>query len=147
MERTFTMLKPGVLQRRIAGEILSRLEKKGFHVVALKMIQLSKDLARKHYEEHVNKVFYPEMEEYIMSGPVIVMVLEGPDAVKILRSVVGPTFSPGAPSGTIRGDYGFSMTNIIHASDSIESAKKEISIYFKDEEILTYSDNNRALID
>ncbi len=147
MERTFAMLKPGVLQRRVTGEILSRLEKKGFQIVAMKMIQLSQDLARKHYVEHIDKDFYPEMEKYITSGPVIVLVLQGPNAVKILRNVVGATYSPDALSGTIRGDYGFSMRNVIHASDSTTSAEKEINIYFKDEEILTYKDNNREWID
>lgn len=147
MERTFAMLKPGVLQRRITGEILSRLEKKGFQIIAMKMIQLSKDIATKQYIEHLDKDFYPGMEKYITSGPVIILVLQGPNAVQILRNVVGSTYSPDAPSGTIRGDYGFSMRNIIHASDSVDSAEREISIYFKDEEILIYNDNNREWID
>ena len=147
MEKTFAMLKPGVLQRRISGEIISRIEKKGFQIIGLKMIHLTKELARKHYEEHIDKDFYPGMEKYIISGPVIVMVLQGLNCVQILRNMVGPTFSPDAPAGTIRGDYGFSMRNIIHASDSVESAKKEIDIYFNNNEILSYSDNNREWID
>ncbi|QEN06061.1 nucleoside-diphosphate kinase [Thiospirochaeta perfilievii] len=147
MERTFAMLKPGVLQRRIVGEIISRLEKKGFQIVGLKMIQLTKGLAQEHYKEHLDKDFYPGMEKYITSGPVVLLVLKGINSVQILRSIVGPTFSPEAPSGTIRGDYGFSMRNIIHASDSVESAEREISIYFKDEEIIEYNDNNREWID
>lgn len=147
MERTFAMLKPGVLQRRIVGEIISRLEKKGFQIVGLKMIQLTKGLAQEHYKEHLDKDFYPGMEKYITSGPVVLLVLQGINSVQILRSIVGPTFSPEAPSGTIRGDYGFSMRNIIHASDSVESAEREIGIYFKEEEIIEYNDNNREWID
>lgn len=147
MERTFAMLKPGVLQRRITGEIISRLEKKGFQIVAMKMLRVTKELARKHYREHLDKDFYQGLEDYITKGPVIVMVLEGLNAVKILRNVVGPTYAPDAPSGTIRGDYGYSMRNIIHASDSVESAAFEIDVYFEDYEILTYNDNNREWID
>lgn len=147
MEKTFAMLKPGVLQRRVVGEIISRLEKKGFQIVAMKMINLTKELTREHYAEHLEQDFYPGLEKYITSGPVILMVLQGPDAVKILRSVVGPTFAPDAPSGTIRGDYGFSMRNVIHASDSVESAEREINIYFKSSEIVEYRDNNREWID
>lgn len=147
MERTFAMIKPGVLQRRLAGEIISRLEKKGFQIIAMKMIQLTKELAQKHYKEHLEQDFYKGLEAYMTKAPVIVMVLEGIDAVKILRKIVGPTYAPDAPSGTIRGDYGFSMRNIIHASDTLESAKREIDIYFKDDEILTYNDNNKEWID
>lgn len=147
MERTFAMIKPGVLQRRITGEIISRLEKKGFQIVAMKMIRLTEHLAKKHYKEHIDKDFYPGLEEYMTRGPVIVMVLQGLDAVKILRNVVGPTYAPDAPSGTIRGDYGYSMRNIIHASDSVKSAEYEINVYFEDFEILEYNDNNREWID
>lgn len=147
MEQTFAMLKPGVLQRRITGEILSRLEKKGFQIVGMKMMNLTPKLSRKHYEEHLDQDFYPGVEKYMTKAPVIVMVLQGINAVKILRSMVGPTFSPDAPAGTIRGDYGYSMRNIIHASDSVESAQREINIYFKADEILEYNDNNREWID
>ncbi|MGL1894588.1 MAG: nucleoside-diphosphate kinase [Spirochaetaceae bacterium] len=147
MEQTFAMIKPGVLQRRVAGEIISRLEKKGFQIVAMKMIKMTPEISKKHYQEHVNQDFYPGLENYMTKAPVIVMVLEGIDAVKILRTIVGPTYAPDAPAGTIRGDYGYSMRNIIHASDSIQSATREIDIYFKPEEILTYNDNNKEWID
>jgi len=147
MERTFAMLKPGVLQRRLTGEIISRLEKKGFQVVAMKMIQLTPAIAKKHYKEHVDQYYYSGLESYMTKSPVIVMVLQGDNAVKILRTIVGPTNATEAPAGTIRGDYGYSMRNIIHASDSIESAEYEISIYFNSDEIYTYNDNNREWID
>ncbi len=147
MEQTFAMIKPGVLQRRIVGDILTRLENKGFQIVAMKMIQLTAELAKKHYKEHLNEDFYPGLEAYMTKGPVIIMVLEGLNAVNILRTIVGPTYAPDAPAGTIRGDYGYSMRNIIHASDSTESAKYEIDIYFNKDEILTYNDNNREWID
>ncbi len=147
MEKTFAMIKPGVLQRRIAGEIITRLERKGFQIVAMKMIRVTTDMARDHYKEHIGKDYYPGLESYITKGPVIVMVLQGIDAVKILRQLVGPTYSPDAPAGTIRGDYGYSMRNIIHASDSVENAASEMKVYFNDNEILTYNDNNREWID
>ncbi len=147
MEKTFAMIKPGVLQRRIVGEIITRLERKGFQLIGMKMINVTVDMARKHYKEHINEDFYPGLEAYITKGPVIVIVLQGINAVDILRKVVGPTYGPDAPAGTIRGDYGYSMRNIIHASDSVESAEAEISIYFKEDEILTYNDNNREWID
>ena len=147
MERTFAMIKPGVLQRRIVGEIITRLERKGFQIVAMKMMNVTTELARKHYSEHLDQPFYPGLEKYITKGPVIVLVLEGLDAVKILRTIVGPTLGSEAPAGTIRGDYGYSMRNIIHASDSVESAEVEIGIYFNKNEILTYNDNNREWID
>ncbi|OQY40779.1 MAG: nucleoside-diphosphate kinase [Spirochaetaceae bacterium 4572_7] len=147
MERTFAMIKPGVLQRRISGEIISRIERKGFQIVAMKMIQVTPKLAKQHYSEHIGRDYYNGLENYITKGPVIVMVLEGIDAVKILRNIVGSTNSPDAPAGTIRGDYGFSMRNIIHASDSVENAKIEIDVYFNKNEILTYNDNNREWID
>ncbi|MBN2619203.1 MAG: nucleoside-diphosphate kinase [Spirochaetales bacterium] len=147
MERTFAMIKPGVLQRRVVGEIISRIEKKGFQIVAMKMINVTTELSRKHYKDHLEKDFYKGLESYITKGPVIVLVLEGLNAVNILRSIVGPTYGPDAPAGTIRGDFGFSMRNIIHASDSVESAEYEISVYFEDHEILSYNDNNREWID
>lgn len=147
MERTFAMIKPGVLQRRIAGEIITRLEKKGFQIVAMKMLKVTQEMARAHYKEHIGQDYYPGLEAYITKGPVIVMVLEGIDAVKILRTIVGPTYAPDAPAGTIRGDYGYSMRNIIHASDSVESAEDEIKVYFTESEIMSYNDNNREWID
>lgn len=146
-EYTFALIKPGTLQRRIVGELITRLEKKGFIINAMKMIHITKEMAREHYKEHLEQDFYPGLEEYITRGPSVALVLSGINAVKILRTIVGPTFSPDAPAGTIRGDYGFSMRNIMHASDSVESAKKEIEVYFKKEEIIEYTDNNREWID
>lgn len=147
MERTFAMIKPGILQRRVAGEIITRLERKGFQIVAMKMLKVTPKMAKEHYKEHIGQDYYPGLEKYITSGPVIVLVLQGIDAVKILRTIVGPTYAPAAPAGTIRGDYGYSMRNIIHASDSVENAEAEIKVYFTEDEILTYNDNNREWID
>ena len=141
-ERTFTMLKPGVLQRRIAGEIISRIERKGFHVVAAKLMKISEELCGIHYAEHREKPFFPGLLRYMTSGPVFAMVLEGEEAIKHLRSLCGATNVDEAAPGTIRGDYAsVTRMNIIHASDSPESAEREIALFFKPEEIIEYVDD------
>jgi nucleoside-diphosphate kinase len=142
-ERTFAMLKPGVLQRRIAGEVLQRLEMKGFKIIGMKLMRISKELAEKQYAEHRGKDFYAPLMDYTSSGPVVVMVLERPDAIAALRRLAGPTLVDAALPGTIRGDYGVTTRkNIIHASDSRESAEREIGLFFKPEEIHEYEDGN-----
>ena len=140
--RCFTMLKPGVLNRRLVGEVISRLEKKGLKLVALKMMQISPELASKHYAEHNGKSFYNDLVSYITSAPVVAMVWQGDDCVQIVRKMVGATKPSEAAPGTIRGDYCVHTNhNIIHASDSDESAAREISLFFKDEEIFDWEDN------
>jgi nucleoside-diphosphate kinase len=142
-ERTFTMLKPGVIQRRIAGDILSRFERKGFEIIAMKLMKIPRRIAETHYAEHAGKPFFGRLVEYITSGPVIAMVLEGDNAILMLRKLCGPTKAEDAAPGTIRGDYAMhTAMNIIHASDSVESAEREIGLFFRPEEIITYEDGN-----
>jgi nucleoside-diphosphate kinase len=143
LERTFAMLKPGVLSRRLAGEILSRIERKGFDIVALKMIRISAELAGEHYAEHRNQDFFPSLVEYMTSGPVVAMVLEGDEAVHMLRRFCGPTRAEDAAPGTIRGDYAMhTVLNLIHASDSAEAAEREIARFFTPGEIVRWQDSN-----
>lgn len=147
LERTFTMLKPGVLSRRIAGEILTRIERKGLTIRALKMMKIDRELAETHYAEHRGKDFFTSLVDYITSGPVVAMVLEGDGAIATLRRLCGPTKAEEAAPGTIRGDYGMHTNlNIIHASDSPESAARETALFFKPEEILDWEDGNHGWI-
>lgn len=147
MERTFCMLKPGVLQRRIVGEVLSRIERKGLKVCAIKMMQIPRALCEQHYAEHKDRPFFPSLVEYMISGPVIAMVIEGNDAISGLRALCGPTNPAEAPPGTIRGDYGVvTQKNIIHASDSPAGAAREIDLFFDAAEITPYQDGNQNWI-
>ena len=142
MTRCFARLKPGVLNRRIAGEVINRLERKGLRLVGLKMMQISSELASKHYAEHKEKPFFGELCSYITSAPVVAMVWEGDDCVTIVRKVVGATKPSEAAPGTIRGDFcAHTNYNVIHASDSDESAAREIGLFFKDEEIFNWEDS------
>ena len=136
------MLKPGVLNRRLVGEVIARLEKKGLKLVALKMMQISPELASKHYAEHNGKSFYNDLVAYITSAPVVAMVWQGDDCVQIVRKMVGATKPTEAAPGTIRGDYCMHTNhNIIHASDSDEAAAREIGLFFNDSEIFDWEDN------
>lgn len=140
MERTYLMLKPDGVQRNLVGEIISRFEKRGFKIVGLKMIRISRELAEKHYGEHVGKPFFEPLVGFITSGPVVAMVIEGKDAVSAAREMMGATNPLKAAPGTIRGSYGIDIgRNVIHGSDSKESAEREISLFFKEEELLEYS--------
>ena len=125
------MIKPDGVRRGLIGEIISRFEKKGFKIVALDMLTFSKDLARDFYSPHVGKPFFPELEEFITSAPAVALVLEGYNAVDVLRRMIGVTKSFEAASGTVRGDFGLGYTdNIVHASDSQESYSRESKIIF-----------------
>jgi len=138
IERTFVYIKPDGVKRKLIGEVISRFEKKGLNLVALKMIKMSKELAEELYKEHIGKDFYEPLLKFITSGPVVLMVLEGPRAVDAVRQIVGNTDAVKAFPGSIRGDFALSVReNIVHASDSLESAKREISIFFKDEEFVS----------
>ncbi len=138
-QRTFVLFKPDCIQRRLVGRVLARLEDKGLNVVAMKMLHVNSELAGKHYEEHVNKPFYPALESFITASPVIATVIEGPDAIRVVRSMMGPTNGLEAAPGTIRGDFGSSrQMNLVHASDSPEAAQREIGIYFNEKEIHSY---------
>lgn len=142
-ERTFAMFKPGVLQRRVVGELTSRIEKKGFNIIALKLMRITRELAENHYAEHREKPFFGPLIDYVTSGPVVAMVLERQDAIAVLRSVVGATNPDKAQPGTIRGDFGVTTErNLIHASDSPESAQREIGLFFSDDEIEVFEDGN-----
>jgi len=139
METTFTMLKPGVLQRTLAGEIITRIEKKGLQIVAMKMMNLPLELVETHYGEHKGKPFYDYLVKVMTSGPVIAMALKGDNAIAMLRKICGPTSPDQAEPGTIRGDYAMhTPRNLIHASDSPESAARELALFFKPEEILSW---------
>ncbi|MDR3122536.1 MAG: nucleoside-diphosphate kinase [Treponema sp.] len=143
MERTFVMLKPGVLQRRIIGEALRRFERKGLKIVALKLTRLDRTLAKAHYAEHREKAFYEDLVEYTVSGPVVALILEGEDAVAATRRLVGPTKAAEAPPGTIRGDFACqTQLNIVHASDSPANAEREMALFFAPGEIIPWEDGN-----
>jgi nucleoside-diphosphate kinase len=140
LERTYCMIKPDGVQKGLIGPIISRIEQKGYKIVAMRFLQLTKAMAEEHYREHVGKPFYTGLLEYITSGPVVAMVVEGKNAVKGMRTLMGATNPLEAAPGTIRGDYGLDMgRNVIHGADSVESANREIAIYFKEEDILSYN--------
>lgn len=137
------MLKPGVINRRIAGEVISRLEKRGLRLVALKMMNISRELAAAHYAEHNGKSFYDMLIDYTTSGPVIAMVWEGDECIMHIRKLAGATDIKASTPGTIRGDYCLHTAhNIIHASDSAESAAREIKLFFSDDEIIPWVDES-----
>jgi nucleoside-diphosphate kinase len=136
-ERSFVMVKPDGVRRGLVGEIISRLETRGFRLVAAKFMKITKELAGTHYEEHVKKDWYHELEAFITSGPVLAMVWEGEDAVQQVRRMMGKTNPMDSDPGTIRGDFGLHKTeNLVHGSDGPESAKREISLFFTDDELV-----------
>ena len=140
MERTFVMVKPDGVMRQLVGNIIGRLEQKGFKLVAMKMIQLDSALAEQHYAEHIGKPFFPGLVGFITSGPVVAMVWEGPQVVKVVRDLMGATNPADALPGTIRGSLAVTISrNVIHGSDSVESANREIPLYFGQEELLDYT--------
>ncbi len=142
-ERTLLLLKPDAVHRGLIGEVLVRFEKKGFKIVGMKMLKVSKELSREHYAHLVSKPFYPDLEKFITSDPVVAVVIEGKEAVEVTRLIVGPTNASKAPGGSIRGDFSNSTSrNIIHASDSKEAAEKEVHRFFKKEELFDYKLNN-----
>lgn len=130
-ERTFVMIKPDGVRRGLIGEIINRFERRGLKIVALKMIKMDRKTAELLYEEHKGKSFFEDLINYVTSGPVVCMVIEGEDAVQVVRRMIGNTDPKEAPPGTIRGDFALSKSeNVIHASDSLEKAKREMSIFF-----------------
>ncbi len=136
MERTLIILKPDAVQRGLTGEILTRFEKKGLQIVGLKFMKIPQTLAETHYEPHKGKPFYPGLVRFMTSSPVVVLALEGKDAIAIARKMMGATFGSKAEPGTIRGDYGVSNSfNLIHGSDSPESAQRELGLFFKPDEL------------
>lgn len=131
------MIKPDGVKRKLIGEIISRFEKRGFNIVAMKMVHIDRTTAERLYEEHKGKSFFEELINYITSGPVVCMIVEGEEAVTVVRKMIGNTDPKEAPPGTIRGDYALTKAeNVIHASDSEEKAKREMSIFFVEKEIV-----------
>jgi nucleoside-diphosphate kinase len=137
MERTLILLKPDCVERRLAGRILTRFEDKGFNIVAMKMLRVTPELSKKHYAEHVSKPFYPTLEAFITGGPIVALVLEGLEVIRVVRDMLGATSGLKAAAGTIRGDYSSSrQMNLVHASDGPEAAAREIGLYFAANEIV-----------
>ncbi|MHB1405760.1 MAG: nucleoside-diphosphate kinase [Desulfitobacteriaceae bacterium] len=139
MERTFLMLKPDAVQRGLVGQVIARFESKGFKLVGMKLMQVDQDLAEEHYAEHRGKPFFEPTVNYITSSPVVAMVWEGKNVVASAREMMGATNPANASPGSIRGAFGVDISrNIIHGSDSVGSANREISLYFKGEELVAY---------
>lgn len=137
MERSLVFIKPDAMQRGLAGEIISRLENKGLKIVAMKMLRMDKALAQRHYAVHKDKPFFNELVDFVTSGPIIAMVLQDDDAVKVIRQTMGETDPAKALPGTIRGDFGGDIShNLIHGSDSVANAGGEIALFFSAEEIV-----------
>lgn len=140
MERTLVLMKPDAMQRGLAGEALSRLERRGLRIAALRLFQMDEAMARRHYEEHEGKPFYEGLISYITACPIIAAVLEGSDAVEVVRRTIGATNPAEAEPGTIRGDLALETgRNLIHGSDSPESAKREIALFFREDELHSYA--------
>lgn len=139
METTLIILKPDAVQRGLVGEVLARFEAKGLRLVAMKLMVVPKDLAERHYAEHKGKPFYPGLIQFVTSSPVVVLAVRGLEAIAVCRNLIGATNGRKAAPGTIRGDYGMSGGyNLIHGSDSPESAERELDLWFRPEELLEY---------
>ncbi len=137
MERTFVLIKPGAVGRGLVGEVLARFEKRGFRIRGMKFLRVNRELAEQHYAEHREKDFFGELVGSITSGPVAAFVLEGPEAIAVVRRMMGSTNPMAAEPGTIRGDYGLEIVaNVVHGSDSPASAEREIALYFTESEIV-----------
>ena len=140
MERSLVLIKPDAIQRGLAGKIISRLEEKGLKIVAMKMLRMDENLAQRHYAVHKGKAFFDDLVNFIASSPIIAAVFQGGNAVEIIRQVMGETDPAKARGGTIRGDFGIDIGhNLVHGSDSLENASREIELFFKTEEILNYN--------
>ena len=140
MERTLIIVKPDAVQRGLTGEIIHRFERRGLRIIGMKFIQMSRALAEQHYGIHQGKPFYEGLVNYIISGPVVVMALEGTDAIVAARNTMGATKCSEAAAGTIRGDFGLEIgRNLVHGSDSVENGVKEVGFFFKAEELVSWS--------
>jgi nucleoside-diphosphate kinase len=139
MEKTLIILKPDSVQRGLVGPILTRLERRGLKIVALKMMRIDETLARRHYAEHEGQPYYPGLISFVTSAPVVVVALEGQNVIEITRAAIGATNPAKAAPGTIRADYGIeTRRNLVHASDSPESARREIALFFREDEFMVY---------
>ena len=140
MQKTLVLLKPDAVQRGLVGELISRLERKGLKLVGMKMLHVDEELARRHYSAHVGKPFFDGLIAFITSGPLVAMVAEGAQTVNVVRSIMGATDPQDAAPGTVRGDFAVSIgPNLIHGSDSPESAKREIDLFFSPDELVHYT--------
>lgn len=147
MERTFVAIKPDGVKRGLIGRIIQRFEDKSYKIIGLKLMKVTPEIAAKHYEEHYGKSFYPELIQFITSGPIVAMMIEGNNAIKGVRHMVGSTRPDEADDGSIRADFSsYSTLNLIHASDSPESAKRELNLYFSENEICDNYKNMFELI-
>ncbi|MCH8061035.1 MAG: nucleoside-diphosphate kinase [Chloroflexi bacterium] len=149
MDRTLVLLKPDAVQRGLAGEIISRLERRGLKLAAMKMLLVTEELAHRHYADHVGKPFFVGLVKFITSSPIVAMVIEGENAVDVVRNTMGVTSPSDASPGTIRGDLALTIgANLIHGSDSTESAKREIGLFFSPGEVIDYTrDIDRWIIE
>jgi nucleoside-diphosphate kinase len=146
-ERTLVLVKPDAVQRGLIGEIVSRFERRGLHPVAVKLMQVTGEIAERHYDEHRDKPFFSGLVEFITSSPVLAMVWEGPGAVAMVRAMMGATNPANSAPGTIRGDLAVSLAmNAVHGSDSPESAAREVSIFFDDDELLDWESSNASWV-
>lgn len=137
MERTFIMVKPDGVERGLVAEVIGRFERRGFRLCGMKAMRIDRALAERHYAEHVEKPFFPSLLAFVTRGPVVAMVWEGPDAIRVARTMLGATDSTQADPGTLRGDFSLSKEeNIVHGSDGAESAAREISLFFGDDELV-----------
>jgi len=147
MQQTLILLKPDCVQRRLVGTIIQRFEQKGLRLAALKMLQASRKLAEDHYAVHKGKSFYNSLLDFLTAGPTIAMVWEGREAVAVARTLMGPTDGTKAPPATIRGDFALSVqNNLVHGSDSAENAKAEIALWFKADELVSYSPSDAGWV-
>ncbi len=139
IEQTLVLVKPDAMQRGLAGEVISRIERKGLRIVAMRLLKVDAELAERHYEAHTDKPFFGSLVEFITSSPIIAMVVEGRHAVEVVRQTMGQTDSSQAAPGTIRGDLAIDLqNNLVHGSDSVESARREIALFFAQDDILHY---------
>ena len=147
METTLVLLKPDAIQRGLVGTITARLESTGLKIVGMKFMRVSNDLAERHYAEHVGKPFFEGLVSFITSGPIVAMALEGDDAISIVRKTMGATNPADSAPGSIRGDYATDIgRNLVHGSDSVESAARELALFFDDGEIIDYARSTDAWI-
>jgi nucleoside-diphosphate kinase len=147
MQQTLVLLKPDCLQRRLAGDLIRRFERKGLRLAALKLVQASRDIAERHYAVHKGKPFYEPLLKFLTAGPTVAMVLAGREAVGVVRQLIGPTDGTKAPPGTIRGDFALSVqNNLVHGSDSPENAATEIAIWFRPEELVSFTHADDAWV-
>lgn len=140
VQRTLVLCKPDTVQRQLVGRVISRLEEKGLKIIGMKMLRVDEDLARQQYQEHVEKAFFSDLISFITASPVVAIAAEGNNAVEVVRRLMGATNPQDAAAGTIRGDFGLNLTkNMVHGSDSLGSAKRELALFFSREELQDYS--------